>query len=246
MTSLSEFDPRTKLIIVLSISTLGIVVTNIYYLAIVLILSILLSMFFKVDLNRSLRKIKGLLYMIVVIAIMQSIFSTYGKALLSIGSLTVLSTEGLSKGLQFIFRMMIIIFSATIVTTSNSREIIQGLVQWGLPYEIAFMVSIGIRFLPLLTEEIKDSLTAIQLRGIDLKSIPIKKKISLYSYIFTPVLIGTLLKAEKLSTAIEMRGFRAFDSRTSYLELKMSKYDYLLIFISIIFTISFIVRYFNG
>ncbi|MCF6465526.1 energy-coupling factor transporter transmembrane component T family protein [Clostridium sp. Cult2] len=240
MTKGYKLDPRTKLIIVLCISTLGIIIKDILSLAVILVLTIFIAKSFNVDLKRSLKKIQRLVYLIIVIAIIQSIFSSEGKALFSIGNFIVLSTSGLEKGLQFILRMMIIIFSATIITTSNSREIIQGFVQWGLPYDIAFMVAIGIRFLPILTEEIKDSLTAIQLRGIEINNIPIKKRISIYSYIFNPILVGTILKAEKLSTTIEMRGFRAYDSRTSYLVLKMSKWDYFIIFISIIFTICYI------
>jgi energy-coupling factor transport system permease protein len=246
MTRGCKLDPRTKLIVVLCISTLGIVTKDINYLVVLLTLSILAAKLFKVDIMGSLKKVKRLLYMLAIIAIVQSIFSSGGEALLSIGSFTVLSTVGLEKALQFILRMMIIIFSATIITTSNSREIVQGFVQWGLPYDIAFMVVLGIRFLPLLTEEIKDSLTAIQLRGIEISNIPMKERISVYAYLFNPILVGAIIKAEKLSIAMEMRGFRAYDSRTSYLVLKMSKWDYLIIFISIIFTICYIFIYFNS
>ncbi|HSH35466.1 energy-coupling factor transporter transmembrane component T, partial [Schnuerera sp.] len=84
---------------------------------------------------------------------------------------------------------------------------------------------------------------AIQLRGIEIENLPMKKRISIYSYLFAPILTGTILKAEKLSIAIEMRGFRAYDNRTSYLVLKMAKKDYFIIFISIIFTIFYIVFY---
>ena len=238
-----KLDPRTKLITVLCISTLGLVIKDRGYLAMVLILTIIVAKSYRVDLKRSFKKIKSLIYVLVLIAIIQSIFSQGGEVLFSIRSFTILTTRGLEKGLEFIFRMMIIIFSATIITTSNSREIVQGFVQWGLPYDIAFMVALGIRFLPILSQEIKDSLTAIQLRGVDIKTIPIRKRISVYSYIFTPILVGTLLKAEKLSTAIEMRGFRAYDNRTSYLILKMSKWDYIVISISILFTICYIIFY---
>lgn len=241
MTKEFEFDPRTKLIIVLCISTLAIVMKDIYNLIMVLILSVVIAKFFKVDLKRSFKKVKGLLYLFIGIAIIQSIFSPKGQVIISIGNFIFLTTGGLKKGLQFFSRMMIIIFSATIITTSSSREIIQGFVQWGLPYDIAFMVALGIRFLPILTEEIKDSLIAIQLRGFEINNIPIKQRINLYSYIFTPILVGTISKAEKLSTSIEMRGFRAYDDRTSYLVLKMSKWDHIVIFTSIIFTICYIV-----
>lgn len=244
MTRGFKLDPRTKLLMVFCFSTLAIISEDTLSLCIILILTLIVTLFFKVNLKRSLNKVKRLLYMIAVIAIVQSIFSSKGEVLFSIGSLPVLTSIGLEKGIQFIVRMMIIVFSATIITTSNSREIVQGLVQWGLPYDIAFMVAVGIRFLPLLTEEVKDSLIALQLRGIEVNNMPLKKRISLYSHIFTPILVGTILKAERLSVAIEMRGFRAYDSRTSFLVLKMSKWDYLIIFSIVVFTLSYIIDYY--
>ncbi len=92
------------------------------------------------------------------------------------------------------------------------------------------MVSIGIRFLPILTREIKDSMVAIQLRGIEIEKIPLKKRLYIYSYLFTPILVSTIIRAQKLSMSVEMRGFRAYEQRTSYMVLKMSYIDYLIIF----------------
>ncbi|MBG0765864.1 MAG: hypothetical protein H0S78_13530, partial [Tissierellales bacterium] len=47
------------------------------------------------------------------------------------------------------------ITSGVIITTSRDREMIQGIVQFGLPYEFAFMTAVGIKFMPLLVEEFK-------------------------------------------------------------------------------------------
>jgi len=227
-----NIDPRTKLIIVLCLSTLAIFIKDILFLSGILLITIMISLFFKVNILQVLREIKRLLYVLLAIAVIQSVFSTDGQVLIGLGKLTILTTVGVQKGLEFIIRIMIIISSATIITTSNSREIIQGLVQWRLPYEVAFMVSIGIRFLPILREEIKDSIVAIQLRGIEIKKTPLKKKLYIYSYLFTPILVSTIIKAQKLSMSVEMRGFRAYERRTSYMVLRMSYVDYLIIFFS--------------
>lgn len=239
----SKIDPRTKLVLVLCISSLGVFTRNIPALSLLLLMTILISLGFKVDIKRSIMKIKRLLYLLVAIAIIQSIFSQGGIPLIQFGKLTILTDIGLEKGLEFIIRMMIIIFSATIFTTSSSREIIQGLVEWKMPYEIAFMVSLGIRFLPMLRDEIKNSVIAIQLRGIELRKIPVRKKLQVYSYIFMPIVVTTISRAEKLSISIEMRGFRAYDDRTSYMKLEMSTIDYILIFISTALTAIFFVIY---
>lgn len=241
MTKEYNLDPRTKLVIVLCLSTLGIAIKDLALLFIVSLLSFLAAGLFKADIKRTFRKIRRLIYMIIFIALVQSIF-TRGESLISIGNFTILTADGLEKALQFILRMAIVIFSATIIGTSSSRSIIQGLVQWRLPYDIAFMVALGIRFLPMIRDEIKDSLVAIQLRGIDIKNIPVKERISLYSYLFNPLLIGAILKAERLSIAMEMRGFRAYGNRTSFLVLKFNNWDYIVMFLSIVITFLFFIK----
>jgi energy-coupling factor transport system permease protein len=110
-----------------------------------------------------------------------------GQTLLAVGSVKLVTAGGLLKGAEFLLRMLIIITSAGILTTSNHREIIQGLVQWKLPYEIAFMASMGIRFLPVFAEEFRDAMIAVQLRGVDIKKLPLRQKLEVTASLFQPV-----------------------------------------------------------
>jgi energy-coupling factor transport system permease protein len=106
------------------------------------------------------------------------------------------------------------------------------------------MVSVGIRFLPMLRNEFRDVITAIQLRGVELKRIPLKKRIRVYSYIFTPIVAGAINKARKLSIAMETRAFRAYPDRTSYLILKLIARDYIVIIVSFLFTVGVFISYY--
>ncbi len=236
MTAAAKLDPRSKLVIVLCLSTLGVFIQDIYILAGVLAASILLSVCFGSRLFSVVMKMKRILWLFVAIAVIQSVFSPAGKVLLSIGSIDLLTSGGLTKGVVTVLRMTIILVSATIMTTSNSREIIQGFVQWKVPYEIAFMVSVAVRFMPLLAEEIKNVIVAMQLKGIELDKIPVKERIKIYSYLIMPVVSGVMIKSRDLSTAMETRAFRAFPRRTSYMVLRMNCGDYLVIISSIVLT----------
>jgi energy-coupling factor transport system permease protein len=120
---------------------------------------------------------------------------------------------------------------------------IQGIVQFGLPYEFAFMTAVGIKFMPLLVEEFKDTYTAIQLKGIEIKSLPLIERFKISSYILTPVIASTINKGKKLSISVESRGFRVYDKRTSLVNLKFCNIDYLLILFTVITT--FIAIYIN-
>jgi len=239
-----SLDSRSKVIIVLCLSTLAVFVQDSLILACVLAASIIISLITGGKLLAVIKSLRRVWYLFFIMVLVQSIFLHSGRILLNIGQFQLLTTGGLIKGIEFILRIAIIIVSATILTTSNYREIIQGLVQWKVPYEIAFMVSIAIRFLPMLASEMRDTVIAIQLRGVEINKIPFKKKVKMYYHIFTPIVVSAIKKAQKLSIAMETRAFRAYPSRTSYLILKMSILDYLVISISISVTIFVMLIYY--
>ncbi len=236
-----NIDPRTKLVQVLILSTLALIYNKLSMLLLILFAAIIIALLNNVNLISILIRLKKLIKIIILIALIQSLLTKTGNPYLKIGSITLLTDFGLYKSIEFILRLAIIIISAAIITTSSSREIIQGLIQWNCPYEIAFMVSVAIRFLPIFKEEMKDLITAIQLRGIDLSKVKLNKKILVYKYILTPITINSVIKAKELSAAMEMRGFRAYPKRTSYLVLKMNAYDYVTVGLSITAAILFII-----
>ena len=237
-----KLDPRTKLIMVFSLSTLAVFVVDAPLLTVVLLVSIIVANFFNEDWG-FLRRARKFIFLLIGIVFLQSIFSPSGQIILSLGNLSILTTGGLLKGIRVILRMLIIIISATIMAGSSPREIIQGLIQWKIPYEIAFMVSLAIRFIPILGQEAKDAFTAIQLRGIEIDKLSMTKRFKVYSYMFMPVLSGVIHRARELSTSLEARAFRAFPERTSYIKLKLKNTDYVIMTISIFFAISMLSIY---
>lgn len=238
---IKNVDPRVKLIIIFCISTLGLIFENIFMLLFVFFIGLIVSFILKANFFSVIKKIRKILYLFIGIIIIQSLFIKTGKVIIGYGNIRLLTDQGLQRGFGYFMRVLIVMLSGTIISTCNMRNLTQGLVQMKLPYELAFMTSIGIKFLPLLIDEIKDTVTAIQLKGIDINKLPIKQRIEIISYIFTPVIVGTLNKAKKLSFSVECRGFRTFDVRTSIVTLQLTTVDYLLILLSIALTSTLIV-----
>ncbi|MDZ7837616.1 MAG: CbiQ family ECF transporter T component [Actinomycetota bacterium] len=241
---LGSLDIRVKLIMVMCLSTTAVFIQNAYVLGFLVLVSVLLSRLVSNSVVRTLKATKKLWYILIAIVVVQSIFSSEGRIILAIGSFPVLTMGGLVKGLEFILRLSVIIISASIVASSNYRQVVQGLVQMRIPYEIAFMVSVGIRFLPMLRNEFQETMVAIQLRGLEIEKLPLVKRLKLYSYVFTPVVAGAIHKAQKLSIAMETRAFRAYDVRTSHIVLKLAPRDYIGIFISLLATVAIFVTYY--
>lgn len=224
-----NIDSRTRIILVALISTSAIIIKDIIGLAVLLLLTLIYCKIFSIPVYQSVKKIKRLWYVFFALVLIQSIFTSGGNVLIHIGGIKILTTQGFISGISIILRMSIIILSAMIIASAGTLNIIHGLIAMKLPYEIAFMVLIAMKFLPLFREEFMDSIIAVQLAGADLKKIPLGQKLSLYSYVLTPSVMNSLKRARYISAAMECRGFRAYPNRTSYSRLKMSKVDYIAI-----------------
>ena len=224
---MKKFDPRTRILIVFLISSAALMIRQLTPLLSLLLLTLLLCKLFCISLLGSIKKLKKLWYFFFVLALVQSIFTSGGETLVSIGNFRVLTTLGLQSGISIITRMSIIIYSALIIASAPPLEIVYGLIAMKLPYEIAFMVLLAMKFLPLIKEEFTDSIIAVQLAGAQLDKIPLKQKLSLYTYILTPSVIKALHRARYISLSMECRGFRAYPSRTNYCKLKMKRADYM-------------------
>jgi energy-coupling factor transport system permease protein len=224
-----NIDPRTRIIMVFLISSAAVLIRELIPLFFLLVLTLLLSKSLSTPLLGSMKKLKKLWYFFFALALIQSIFTTGGEVLVGIGSFRILTTVGLKSGISIMIRMAIITYSALIIAAAPALDIVYGLIAMRLPYEIAFMVLLAMKFLPIFKEEYVDSIIAVQLAGADLDRIPLKEKFSLYTYILMPSVIKALKRARYISLSMECRSFRAYPTRTAYCRLKMNRADYLSI-----------------
>mgnify|MGYP003743949209 FL=1 len=216
---------------VLCITTLAIVYNTPGALFLLLAATIGLLFLFRINLIGVMGYLKPYFMLLLVLFLAQCIFTPGGEVLLAIGPVRLLGTRGLLMGTSVVLRLLIVIAAAVLLTTSNSRDFISGLVHWKVPYEIAFMVSITIRFLPVFRDEFINVVTAVQLRGVELKQVSWGRKIDLFRRLFFPVVYGALLKAQQLSVAMEARGFRAYPRRTYLRQLFLTRLDICLMVI---------------
>jgi energy-coupling factor transport system permease protein len=228
----------------MSVSLLAVLVRDISLLIAVLVFSIIFSLALNVNPLRNIVKLKPFIIIILLTSLLQSIFMRSGTVLISISDVTILTLGGIYSGLTVFMRMIILIIFGQITASCGMKNGIQALIQLRIPYEIAFMVYISLHFLPLLARELSDSLIAIQLRGIDIKRISMRKRIKIYTFLFLPVVGGGIIKARDISASMELRGFRAYRERVSLRKLKMRKLDYCAVILIILSAVSTLMYYY--
>lgn len=228
-----ELDPRTILAMVGIMSTAAVFTKHITIQLVILFFLLCLTLLFRIKMTKFIFRIRKMFPILVFVILMQSIF-TEGRPLLVLFNLSLLSIEGCILGIKTFLRISILIFAAALFTLTSESKMIQGLRQMKMPDEIAFMTLISLRLLPTYVQEFEDAFTAVSLRGIEIKKLSLKRKGELIRYLFAPTMVRTLLKAKRLSMALDLKGFRASENRSSYFECQFTQLDYLVLSVSVI------------
>jgi len=197
------------LIYAVIVSSLAVFFSSILYLSAILFFSSISLIIFGGFKFKKFLKVKGIIYIVIMISIFQSIFNTSGDVLVKIGEISIITTGGAFLGASVLLRMLIIISSGMIIATKKKSEIIKAMTTLKIPYELAVMSTLAARFIPMLSQEMKDSINAISLRGVRLDKISYRKRLKVYSYLLMPVISHTIKKADEISMAMENRGFRS-------------------------------------
>ncbi len=226
-----EFDPRTKIFVVFFLSTLAVMFSDWMSLFRLSLIGIGFGLVFRVPFHLLLRRFSKILLVFLGLIIVQSIFIHEGEALIEVFGIQILTVVGLQRGLGYVFRVGIVLLSGAILSTSSMRDLLQALQQLKVPYVIGLMVAIGVKFLPIFVQEVQDAFVAMQLRGIDVKHLRMKRRIQVIAYLFIPLILSTLDKAERLAATIESRGFRIGAKRSQYRKLQLKRQDVICMMI---------------
>lgn len=234
-----DLDVRTKLFIAAMFSVLAIVYQDPVILGALLIILLPVLAFLKTPLGK-FYDFRKLFYLYLILIIIQSLFVRGGAPLLKIGTIHLLTTDGLIYGLAVVMRFIILVGAGLILVACDTTKLLLAMSKMKIPYEIVFMIQLGIRFIPTLIGELSATFDAIQMRGADLRRVYKRKVFKVYLEIFTPLVFGILQKAEQLSILLELRGFRRYPERTSYKTIAMKKRDYIVIALTSAATMVFI------
>jgi energy-coupling factor transport system permease protein len=125
--------------------------------------------------------------------------------------------------IHMIFRLSYLILGSSIMTLTTTptqltdalESLMRPLKKVRVPvHEIAMMMSIALRFIPILMEETDKIMKAQIARGADFESKNLIKKIKSLVPLLVPLFISAFRRANDLAMAMEARCYRGGEGRT--------------------------------
>lgn len=229
-----KLDPRVKLITtIIFIISLFVVDNFIGYIIAALFLVIVIKMS-KVPFKFMVKGMKSIMVLLLITVIF-NLFLTPGEALITVWKITI-TKEGLKTAVFMAIRLTFLIIGSSVMTlTTTPNNLTDGLEKLMRPlrvihvpvHEIAMMMSIALRFIPILLEETDKIMKAQIARGADFESGNLIKKAKSLVPLLVPLFISAFRRANDLAMAMEARCYRGGDHRTKMKPLQYKKRDAL-------------------
>lgn len=230
-----KLDPRTKILATFAyIFSLFIVEDYIAYVLIALFVYALTKVA-RIPLRFILKGLKAI-FIIILFTVVLNIFMAPGETILYEWGWVKITLEGVELAAKMVSRLVLLIVGSSLLTlTTSPIELTDGIElllkpfsKIGVPaHEIAMMMSISLRFIPILIEETDKIMKAQMARGADFESGGLIKRAKALIPILVPLFISAFRRADELAMAMEARCYRGGENRTRMKELAYEEKDYL-------------------
>ena len=187
----------------------------------------------KVPFRFIVRGLKAIV-LLLLISIAFNLFLTDGEELFRIGFLRV-TREGAALAFFMGMRLMYLVVGSSIMTlcttpnqlTDGLEKSLGGLKRIGVPvHEISMMMSIALRFIPILVEETDKIMKAQMARGADFESGNLIQKAKNMIPLLVPLFVSAFRRATDLAMAMEARCYRGGEGRTKMKPLRYAPRDW--------------------
>jgi energy-coupling factor transport system permease protein len=192
-----------------------------------------------------LRGLRGIIFILLFTAALNVFFTPGGTVLFEFYFLRV-TLEGLALAGKMAVRLCLLIIGSSLLTLTTSpieltdaiEYLMTPLKRFGVPaHEIAMMMTIALRFIPTLMEEMEKIMKAQSARGADFDTGGAVKRARSLIPLLVPLFISSFRRADELAMAMEARCYRGGVNRTRMKTLKLTRLDIRAIPLMILYAV---------
>lgn len=240
-----NLDPRVKIICtILFLVSLFIQNSILGYVLATIFLGVVIKMS-KVPLKYIVKGLKPIVILLMFTVVMNLFLTRGGRVLFSYWIFTI-TENGVRTSVFMALRLMYLVAGSSIMTFTTSpnglmdgmEKLLHPLNKINLPvHEVAMIMSIALRFIPILLEETDKIMKAQIARGADFETGNLIQRAKAMIPILVPLFVSAFRRANDLAMAMEARCYHGGDGRTKMKPLKYKTADYVAYGISILYMV---------
>ncbi len=226
-------DPRTKILFLIVYIVAVFLAKNFYALGACALVFAVIALSSGVPFKSLLRSVKAILFLLLFTAVL-NLFFHQGETILWEWGWIQISKEGIYYTIFLAVRLFLLVLGSAILTlTTTPVSLTDGIESLLYPlkllrfpiHELALIMSIALRFIPILTDETTRIMNAQKARGADFESGNLFQRIKAIIPILIPLIISAFRRADELGDAMDARCYSGSKVRTKYKKLTFSWRD---------------------
>jgi len=226
-------DPRTKLLSFLILMLYSFFVHKLYLIIMFMAIIAGLCLYARLPLRLLLGNIKPFWILFLITFAFQAFLLPYSPDAQDFWSRIRFNRQGVETGFFYVARIILLISAAGLLTLTTSpmsltdaiERFLKPFQKTGLQaHEMAMMISISMRFIPILLDEALRIQRAQQSRGARFSGNAVQRTKSLIP-LLVPLFISAFRRAHHLALAMEARCYRGNEGRTNFEELRFRRRD---------------------
>lgn len=228
-----KMDARSKIIITLVLLIFIFICKNFFSLGTVCIFAVLVFVLTRLSPKIIFKSFKPLLPIILLTSLLQLYYNNTGNILWAYKKITV-TDGGIYTAIFIAVRILVLLVISSLLTyTTSPTELTDAIEKLLSPLKVfkvdihtfAMMMTIALRFIPTLIDEIDRIMSAQKARGADFESGNIIQRIKALFPIFIPLFVSSFKRAFELADAMSCRCYVGGEGRTRLKIMKMTWRD---------------------
>ncbi len=244
-----RLDPRVKIVAVFMYVISLFFINNAYLFGVAFIMLAICIALSKVPLSYIIRGTKGIMGIIIFTVLIQ-LFTVNGANVLVEWHFIKITTSGVRAAVFLFVRLVLMIVGSsmmTYTTTPNSlTDGLEKLLSWlkvfHIPvHELAMIMSIALRFIPVLVDELDRIMKAQMARGVDFNEGNLIVRVKRLMAIIVPLFVSVIRRSDELALAMDARCYHGESGRTKMKPLRYKRADYVAYALVILYIVALIV-----
>lgn len=240
---LHRMDARVKCVLLLFLLVSAFLCFNFYALGALVLFSVLLVAISRIPFKTILKSLKPLI-LVMLFTMILNLFYGDGKVLWQIGFLKI-TEGGVINAIFLAVRIIVLVLISSLLTYTTSPTTLTSaiesllapvkLIKPDAPHMVAMTMTIALRFIPTLIDEMEKITNAQKSRGADLDSGNLVQRAKALVPVLIPLFVSSFRRARELAYAMECRCYRGGVGRTKMNVARLHGIDFAAIGVVIAF-----------
>ena len=228
-----SMDPRTKLLFLIAYIVAIFVAQTFYGMILCAIVLAAVVIAARVPFGSVLRSVKGIIFILILTSIL-NLFFHGGEHLLAEWGIIKIYREAIVFTVFLLLRLFLLVMASAVLTlTTTPVRLTDGIESLLTPlkwikfpvHELALIMSIALRFIPILIDETNRIIAAQKARGANFEKGGLISRAKAMIPVLIPLLVSAFRRAEDLGDAMDARCYSGAKGRTKYKKLTFTWRD---------------------